>query len=357
MLDAFKVKEFDLEPVIASWTEPPYFLGNPKRDPSVDTWLDQIKQGCLERKVPKEYWHKVGQRFLGDKARARLDELKAVLRHMHGGKYRWDWKKFKIAIRNMGWEIDDKETEWVEVQSKPSGLWWIIGRKGKQLESEEWPEGTNAMKKTSMDAQSTKSQSASVSRKPTSARKSTTDRKPTVECRPTADRKQSTDKNDEGQATVKRGWLSRNPSTMSTSSVDSISTEGSSSPGSSFWGFGTMSNPNSVTGSPAQTPGEVTTTNAGAPLWLVNACAAFDFLTTEHPKVMTTLSAVLITVGSLPAMPGISAGAGGALLASHAAQAAGAIAIGLGNWLKASSEAATAKTEQGQAQGARNLKH
>ena len=102
MLDAFKLKEFDLEPVFESWKNPPRFLGNPKKDPPVDTWLDQVKEGCLERKIPKEYWHKVGQRFLGDKARKRLDELKEVLRNLHGGSYRWDWKKFKTAMRNMG---------------------------------------------------------------------------------------------------------------------------------------------------------------------------------------------------------------------------------------------------------------
>lgn len=102
MLDAFKLKEFDLEPVFDAWKNPPRFLGNPKKDPPVDTWLDQVKEGCLERKVPKEYWYKVGQRFLGDKARKRLDELKEVLRHLHGGNYRWDWKKFKTAMRNMG---------------------------------------------------------------------------------------------------------------------------------------------------------------------------------------------------------------------------------------------------------------
>ena len=102
MLDAFRIKEFDLEPVYESWKSPPMFLGNPKKDPPVDEWLAQIKAGCIERKVPQEYWHKVGQRYLGDKARARLNELKAVLRNMHGGKYRWNWKKFKVAMRNMG---------------------------------------------------------------------------------------------------------------------------------------------------------------------------------------------------------------------------------------------------------------
>jgi hypothetical protein len=102
MLDAFKSKEFDLQPIFDSWKNPPRFLGNPKKDPPVDTWLGQVKEGCLERKIPKDYWHKVGQRFLGDKARKRLDELQDVLRNLHGGNYKWDWKRFKIAMRNMG---------------------------------------------------------------------------------------------------------------------------------------------------------------------------------------------------------------------------------------------------------------
>lgn len=61
-------------------------------------------------------------------------------------------------------------------------------------------------------------------------------------------------------------------------------------------------------------------------------------MTTEHPKVMSAMSAILITIGAIPSLPAISAGAGGALLASHAAQAAGAIAIGVGQALKAMSE-------------------
>lgn len=71
---------------------------------------------------------------------------------------------------------------------------------------------------------------------------------------------------------------------------------------------------------------------------MLDACNALEFLAVEHPKVMTTLSAVLITVGSLPAIPALAGGAGGVILASHAAQAAGAIAIGLGKWLKVARE-------------------
>lgn len=102
MLEAFKLKPFDLEPIYASWTDGPRFLGDAKTDPPVDEWLKQIKAGCIERNIPNEYWHKVGQHFMGDRAKARLQELKTVMSKVHGGKYRWSWKKFKIAMRNMG---------------------------------------------------------------------------------------------------------------------------------------------------------------------------------------------------------------------------------------------------------------
>ena len=73
-----------------------------------------------------------------------------------------------------------------------------------------------------------------------------------------------------------------------------------------------------------------------APVWLLNACTALDFLTSEHPKAMSLISAILITVGTLPAIPAITAGAGGAVLASGAAQAIGAIAVGIGQALGSS---------------------
>jgi len=69
---------------------------------------------------------------------------------------------------------------------------------------------------------------------------------------------------------------------------------------------------------------------------------------------MTTLSAVLITAGTLPAIPAIS---GGTVLATGVAQAVGAIAVGVGNLLKAQHEGqiqmngSAAGSMQGQLQG------
>lgn len=71
MLDAFKIKPFDLQPIYDEWQDGPYFNGNPKKDLSVDEWLEKIKEGCVKRNVPEEYWYKVAQHFMGQKARAR----------------------------------------------------------------------------------------------------------------------------------------------------------------------------------------------------------------------------------------------------------------------------------------------
>lgn len=118
MLDAFRIKPFDLLPIYEEWQDGPYFNGNPK-DISVEEWLNKIKEGCIKRSVPEEYWYKVAQHFMGPRARARpvgflsrissnltvhhrLDELKQVIHKVHGGTYRWTWKKFRIALLNMG---------------------------------------------------------------------------------------------------------------------------------------------------------------------------------------------------------------------------------------------------------------
>ncbi|KAH9964876.1 hypothetical protein BC827DRAFT_1321941 [Russula dissimulans] len=277
MLDAFKPKEFDLEPVLEAWKNPPRFFGNPKKDPPVDTWLDQVKEGCLERKIPKECWHKVGQHFLADKARKRLNELQEVLRNLHGGNYRWDWKRFKIAMRNMGWDIDDKKTESVKVQTKSSGLWRIIGREKETVKEE------------------------AVEAKPNEGKK-----KPTPMRRATVGESSSPTEKELVKADPVNSsgfWKLHLPSTSSNNASTITSSNNASTTTTST---STTSTSTAVVPVPPgpQPQGELTTTTvAQAPIWLLNACNALDFLTTEHPKVMTTLSAVLITVGSLPALP------------------------------------------------------
>ncbi|CCL99833.1 uncharacterized protein FIBRA_01857 [Fibroporia radiculosa] len=294
MLDAFKIQPFDLEPIFASWSDAPVFLGNPKKDPLVNDWLAQIKAGSIERKVPRDYWHKVGQHYLGPKAKGRLDEVKLVMKNMHGGKYKWNWKSFKVAMRNMGWDIDVSRTEAIKVQSKPSGLWWIVGR------------GNDS------DSKPAEPTSSAPSKPPLPSKSNSMCEVMTTKALPTP---------------------KRSVTASSIETVTSIASVFSSK----------HSTPKSTpVMTPAMTPAEdindTTTMITHAPLWLVNACQSLDYLASEHPKVMTTLSAVLITVGSLPAIPALSAGAGGAFLASSTAHAIGSIAVGLGTWLKAQTE-------------------
>lgn len=96
---------FELEPVLAAWTDAPRFVGNPKKDPAVDSWLAQIEAGCTERRVPKELWPKVGRHFMGAKAQKRLQEVERVMQCMHGETWVFKWKTFVVAMKNMGCEL------------------------------------------------------------------------------------------------------------------------------------------------------------------------------------------------------------------------------------------------------------
>jgi hypothetical protein len=71
VLEAFKIKPFDLGPVLEQWKDGPIFKGNPKKDPPVEEWLEKIKAGCVERNIPEECWHRVAQHFMGKKAKKR----------------------------------------------------------------------------------------------------------------------------------------------------------------------------------------------------------------------------------------------------------------------------------------------
>lgn len=333
MLDAFKIKPFDLEPIYAQWTDGPIFSGNPKKDLPVDEWLDQIKAGSIERGVPEEYWYKVAQHFMGPKARARLNELKQIIVKVHGGKYRWTWKKFRVAMQNMGWGIDKDATETIKVQGKSSGL-WFMRKKDKEDDkiapatADESPERTpptrsNSMfwginKKPLVEEPCGSEQFEVVSRPSMRDRATTVDASSSTSFWP--NRRLSVSRSKEE--------LRERPGHQKSKSTSAVVTTTSRS---------NVSRPTTPPRSQTTDGNEVAvTTIANAPVWLLNACTALDYITSEHPKAMSVLSAILITAGSLPAIPAISAGAGGAVLASGAAHAIGAIAIGLGQALGAS---------------------
>jgi len=61
VLEVFKLKQYDLEALYESWNDAPVFTGNAKKDSPVEVWMENVKQGCIERKVPEECWHKVAR--------------------------------------------------------------------------------------------------------------------------------------------------------------------------------------------------------------------------------------------------------------------------------------------------------
>ncbi|KAJ3854484.1 hypothetical protein EV368DRAFT_36633 [Lentinula lateritia] len=378
MLDAFKLKPYDLEPIYTSWKDAPMFYGNlpnengktPKnalKDMPVDEWLKKIKEGCIERNVPKEYWHKVAQHYMGEKAKGRLEELKAVMAKVHGGNYRWNWEKFKIAMRNMGWSVDASETESIKVQGKPSGLWWMPHHSSKRSDSSEsqcdspTEESFAQFPPTAADAAQEKGRGGPlwITRRPTfdgldkkaKSDKDTSESNPPQRKRP--QRSATAGSTLTLQWPVRRGSKDEfeGPKHDTTSVVSMPRPTPQKATSDS-----TLTTTRSMT-SPVIIPGHdlsvtcshaAMTTVTHAPVWLLNACNALDFLSTEHPKVMSTLSAILITAGTIPSIPAISAGAGGALLASGAVQAVGAIALGVGSWLKAAQQESQTRNGAGQ---------
>jgi hypothetical protein len=88
----------------------------------------------------------------------------------------------------------------------------------------------------------------------------------------------------------------------------------------------------------------VTTTAADRPpLWLVSARRALDRLIVKCSKVLSALSTVLVTVGNILLLPGVSACLGGMIFGPYAVQAAGSVTVAVGNWLKDAVDSAVAR--------------
>ena len=69
---------------------------------------------------------------------------------------------------------------------------------------------------------------------------------------------------------------------------------------------------------------------------------ALGDLITRHPKIMSNVSFVLITVGGIAFLPGFANCVAGTMLAHPVVTFTGGIAVSVGNWLKAFVHSATA---------------
>ena len=101
MFSTLTGKPFDIEFLCASWPDAPRFQGGSKKDPKVEAWLKDIEDGCAQRKVPKKFWNTVGKRHMSKHACDRLEEVKKVMMKLSKGVFKWDWKKFSVAMKNI----------------------------------------------------------------------------------------------------------------------------------------------------------------------------------------------------------------------------------------------------------------
>jgi hypothetical protein len=84
------------------------------------------------------------------------------------------------------------------------------------------------------------------------------------------------------------------------------------------------------------------TAAADASFWQVNMHKVLNYFITKHPKVVSAVSTVLTTVGSIALHPGVAACIGGPS-AQHAVQAVGAVAVAVGKWLRTALNSAATK--------------
>ncbi|KZT05062.1 uncharacterized protein LAESUDRAFT_727316 [Laetiporus sulphureus 93-53] len=308
MLSAFKSRFISeaptVEALLASWpagAAPPRFQGKPKKDLPVDAWLAKVAEACAAQKVPKTRWHEIARHYMSEDVKRKLDEVEKVMRCVSGEKWHWKWSSFGVALRSIS--CDPKMTEAIKMQRRSGGTWWIIGRgsdKGKSMKTLEplpvkEPLAWFRLAPKPADKPAAKTAPANPARKVAKKVMVKTVVKTTAVSK--ADGKKSEPKN---QTEVSASFIARTVSVMK----------------------GPMQ-PQPVVPPPPPPPTEIT---AQVPLWLVAASEAIYSLTNECSTTMTILAAVLITVGSIPSMPTISAGA--------TVTALGSMAVGLGALLR-----------------------
>ncbi|KAH8102682.1 hypothetical protein BXZ70DRAFT_890392 [Cristinia sonorae] len=294
VLDVFKIGPYNYQAIYDSWPDAPVFSGKVKKDLAVNVWLAEMKEGCKKRKVPKGLWHRVAQNYLCGRAKRRFEDLKKVMKNMHGGRYYWNWKKFKIAMRNMGWELDSKLTQAWTIGSVPSGVWWIIGKAASMASATPPPPPT----RQPFLMRPLKSSVGVV--KP----RTVGSQKPLASCGKRA--VPGAPKPSEKRSLLKS--VPALPFGQSNSAVHSV----------------LISAPLVIA---------ATTRTTHVPIWLLNASHSLDVLIAEHPKTMCALSAILVALGSVPSVPEVASGGAGTFLASGTAQAIGGVVVGVGNWL------------------------
>ncbi|KAI1795400.1 hypothetical protein LXA43DRAFT_1058543 [Ganoderma leucocontextum] len=292
MFSAFGIgtKPFDLVAALETWSTSapdhpvPEFKGKPKRkeDPTAEAWLDLVENGCTARHVPKTHWPDVAKHFMGKKPRGRVAEVEKVMRALHGEQWAWTWKNFRVAVLNMGWNIDEQKTREVKVERKATGLWRIVaGNKGDSASTTTSPAAAQTTgskivapprKSTLTDAKSNQPPSP-----PAPSRKSTLLQKEKGKERDKPAEKDDKKKSDKEPKP-------KPPTPSRSSSLFSL-------PALPFPGLRRSAQPEPQT--------MLQKVSAQVPLWLLATTEALAALANDNPDVLTAVATVLVAVGTI----------------------------------------------------------
>ncbi|PIL26231.1 hypothetical protein GSI_11986 [Ganoderma sinense ZZ0214-1] len=285
-------KPFDLAAALTSWStsapgQPPTpeFKGKPKRkdDPTAEAWLDLVEQGCTARRVPKAHWPDVAKHFMGKKPRGRVAEVEKVMHALHGEQWVWTWKNFRVAVLNMGWNIDEQKTREVKVERKATGLWRIVaGNKGDSSPSNTSP---GPAQKTESKIVPPSRKSSLADTKPNQPSPSPPSRKSTLLRKEKEKEAEKPAEKDESTK-PKEPKAPKPPAPPRSSSLFSLP---------AFPGIPGLRR------TPAQAEPQtmLAKVTAQVPLWLLATTEALATLANDNPDVLTAVATVLVAVGTV----------------------------------------------------------
>ncbi|OCH88122.1 hypothetical protein OBBRIDRAFT_836816 [Obba rivulosa] len=337
--------------MLASWPEgaaPPTFTGNPKKDGRADKWLALVQKQCEERKVPQVLWPDIAKFLMSDEARGRVEEVEKIMRCVCGEKWKWDWPGFTQAVSKMGWNIDTKKTQAVKARRGPSG-WWLVGRIIDDQNSKDDADTKEKAKAKDKDERKDVKKDAKDAKEAKDKPKdSAKDKDPKDKPKPDPSKCVEGKEKAKGAPLKPVDAKAAKPPKLVRSATAPPTPSNSASAfarvGSSFIAPFARA-PASATPTPPApetkpspssavvpakpmlpiTPGvpiDPATIIAQVPVWLLDATDVLTTLTSQYSTSMSVLAAVLITVGSLPAMHIIGAGTAVHML--------GTAAVGLG---------------------------
>ncbi|RPD53653.1 hypothetical protein L226DRAFT_611221 [Lentinus tigrinus ALCF2SS1-7] len=288
---SFGSRPFDLKTALESWatTSPehpvPEFKGKPKRkdDPTTEVWLTAVETGCNARRVPKTQWPDVAKHFMAKKARGRVTEVEKVMRALHGEQWAWTWKNFRVAVLNMGWNIDEKKTREVNIERKGTGLWKIVTGQKDDSASSSAPATTSIAKNGNGSKLAAQPKQALAHAKPNKPSPGKPSKLPGTAPKPAVLPKEKEKGTEKAKQDKEKEKKDTRPTPARSGSLFSL-------PALPFL---------RPTPQPEQTM--LNRISAQVPVWLLAATEALATLANDNPDVLTAIATGLVAVGTMSA--------------------------------------------------------